>query len=189
MTASTNPWRKSRVARRPGRCLIALFLCASAAAQQSVTDNFVIGTAQNREVIVLPAATASTQLATASGPILAQSSETGSTRIHTVTFEGETFRASTPMQGPTSRIVFDPAQRKFVALLPSIRVELDDFSRLDSIADSLGAVTATPFESLGFAVIELPESLHPVEAIELLGVLPGVSEASLRLRGPQIRLW
>ena len=169
--------------------LIALFLCASTAAQESVTDNFVIGIAQNREVVVLPSAAASTQLTTASGPILAQSFETNSTRIHTVTFEGETFRASTPMEGPTSRIVFDPAQRKFVALLPSIRVELDDFSGLDSIANSLGAVRATPFESLGFAFIDLPEALHPVEAIEILGSLPDVGEATLRLRGPQIHWW
>ena len=170
-------------------CLVALFLCASTAAQESVTDNFVVGTAQNREVVVLPSAAATAQLATASGPMLAQSFETDSARIHTVTFEGETFRASTPMEGPASRIVFDPAQRKFVALLPSIRVELDDFSGLDSIADSLGAVRATPFESLGFAFIDLPEALHPVEAIEMLGRLPEVGEASLRLRGPQIYLW
>ena len=170
-------------------CLIALFLCASTTAQESVTNSFVIGTVQNREVVVLPSATASTRLTTASGPILAQSIETNSTRIHTVTFEGETFRASTPMEGPTSRIVFDPAQRKFVALLPSIRVELDDFSRLDSIADSLGAVRATPFEILGFAFIDLPEALHPVEAIEILGSLPDVGEATLRLRGPRIHWW
>lgn len=172
---------------RHGRCLIALFLCGSATAQEAVTDNFVLGNTGNREVVVLPAADASTQLAAASGPISAQSFETSSARIHSVSFEGETFRASTPLEGPMSRIVFDPAQRRFVPLLPSIRVELDDFSRLDSVADRLGAVEATPFESLGFAIIELPEALHPVEAIEMLSSLPEVGEASLRLRGPQVR--
>lgn len=170
-------------------CLIVPFLFGSAAAQQSVTDNFIIEQARNREVVVLPSTTAATQLTTESGPMFAQSIETGTARIHTVSFEGETFRASTPMEGPAARIVFDPEQRKFVALLPSVRVELEDFSTLNAVADSLGAVNATPFESLGFAVIELPESLHPVEAIEMLGGLAGVSEASLRLRGPQIRLW
>ena len=170
-------------------CLAALVLCGSAVAQESITNNFVIGTTQNREVVVLPTAAASTQLATASGPMFAQSLETSSARIHSVSFEGETFRASTPLVGPTSRIVFDPDQRRFVALLPSIRVELNDFSQLSSIADNLGAIDATPFESLGFAVIELPEALHPLEAIEMLGSLPEVGEASLRLRGPRIRLW
>ena len=173
---------------RHGRCLIALLLCGSATAQEAVTDNFVLGTTGNREVVVLPAANAATQLAAVSGTLSAQSFETSTQRIHSVTFEGETFRASTPLEGPMSRIVFDPAQRRFVPLLPSIRVELDDFSRLDSVADSLGAVDATPFESLGFAIIELPEALHPVEAIEMLSGSPDVGEASLRLRGPQIRL-
>ena len=180
--------RTSPLSRHQWR-LIALFLCGSATAQESITDDFVIGTAQNREVVVLPAANASTQLATASGPMFAQSFETSSARIHSVSFEGETFRASTPLDGPLSRLVFDPGQRRFVALLPSVRVELSDFSQLISIADSLGAINATPFESLGFAFIELPEALHPVEAIEMLGGRPEVGEATLRLRGPRIRWW
>ena len=167
--------------------LFALLLCGPAAAQQSITESHVIGTALNREVVVLPTAAASSQLTIASRPMFAQSFETSSARIHTVSFEGETFQAFTPLQGPTSRIVFDPAQRKFVALLPSIRVELDDFSRLDSVANSLGAIDAASFERLGFAIIELPRALHPVEAIEMLGRLPEVSAASLRLRGPRIR--
>ncbi len=170
-------------------CLAALLLCGSAAAQDSIANNFIIGTAQNREVIVPLAANASAQLTTSAGPMFAQSAETGSVRMHTVSFGGETFRASTPLEGPASRIAFDPAQRRFVALLPSIRVEMNDFSRLDAIVDNLGATGATPFESLGFAVIELPEALHPAEAIEMLGSLPEAGEASLRLRGPRIRLW
>lgn len=170
-------------------CLIALFLCGPAAAQEAITDNFVIGATQNREVVVLPSAAASTQLGTASGTLFARSVETSSARIHTVSFEGETFRASTPLEGPASRIVFDPAQRRFAALLPSIRVELDDYSRLNAIAESLGAIDARAFERLGFAVIVLPETLHPAEAIESLSSLEEGAEASLRLRGPRIRWW
>lgn len=172
---------------RHRRCLMALLLCGSATAQEAVTDNFVLGTTGNREVVVLPATDTATQLATASGTLSAQSFETGTQRIHSVTFEGETFRASTPLEGPMSRIVFDPAQRRFVPLLPSIRVELDDFSRLDSVVSSLGAIDATPFESLGFAIIELPEALHPVEAIEMLSGSPEVGEASIRLLGSPLR--
>lgn len=166
-----------------------MFLCGLAAAQETITDNVVIGATVNREVVVLPVAAALTQIGTASGPMFTRSVETSSARIHTVSFEGETFRASTPLEGPASRIVFDPAQRKFAALLPSIRVELDDYSRLDVIAESLGAVDARAFERLGFAVIVLPETLHPVEAINSLTALEEGAEASLRLRGPRIRWW
>ena len=170
-------------------CLIGLILCGSAAAQVIITDNFAIGATLNREVIVLPSTAASAQIGAASGPMFARSVETSSARIHTVSFEGEAFRASTPLEGPASRIVFDPAQRRFAALLPSIRVELDDYSRLDAIAESLGAVDARAFERLGFAVIVLPEALHPAEAIERLAALEEGAEASLRLRGPRIRWW
>lgn len=146
-----------------------------------------MGISQGREVIVLPSATASMQMESEFGPILGQSYETNTGRVHVVSFEGETFQASTPMEGPSSRIVFDPAQRKFVALLPSIRIEIEGESSLESIVNLLGATGATPFENLGFAVIELPETLHPVEAIQLLAGLPEAPTATLRIRGPQIQ--
>lgn len=174
---------------------------SAAHAQAFVAERFTIERAQGRDVVAAASATAAGTAPTAAtatavvrmesefGPILAQAFETETTRIHTVSFDGETFRAATPKEGPASHIVFDPAQRKFVALLPSIRVELDDLARLDSIARSLGASEATGFESLGFAIIEFPRTRHPVEAVESLRALPGVVDASLRLQGPRIYLW
>ena len=164
-----------------------LLLGAGTAAQDFATDEFVIGTAQGREVVVVPTGTASMRTESEFGPIFARSFETTSGRVHVVSFQGETFRAATPMEGPMSRIVFDPAQRKFVALLPSIRVELDSESSLDIIVEILGAIEATRFDNLGFAIIDLPDTLHPAMAIDMLASLPEQPRASLRLRGPQIQ--
>lgn len=145
--------------------------------------------AEDGNVLVLPAATATASLRLPSefGPISAQSFETSVQRVHVVTVDGEIYRAATPLEGPASRIVFDPAQRRFAGLLPSIRVELDGAADLDAIAASLGALRVTPFERLGFAIVELPETLHPAQAIERLAALDDPPAASLRMQGPPIR--
>lgn len=164
-----------------------LLFGAGATAQEFARDEFMIGTAQGREVVVVPTGTASMRTESEFGPISARSFEANSRRVHVVSFDGETFRAATPKEGPMSRIVFDPTQRKFVALLPSIRVELDGESSLDFIVEILGAIEATRFDNLGFAIIDLPDTLHPAMAIGMLASLPGQPRASLRLRGPQIQ--
>ncbi len=166
--------------------LFAVLLGASAAAQEFTPDQPAVFVAQGHDVVVMPSATASMRMESEFGPIQGRSFVSGSGRVHVVTFEGETFRASTPMEGPNSRIVFDPSQRKFAQLLPSIRLELEDYASLESIASLIGATNATAFESLGFAIIELPETLHPVEAIQMLGSHPEQPQATLRIRGPQI---
>ena len=118
--------------------------------------------------------------------LTAQSFETGSRRIHVVSLDGDSYRAATPLDGPRSRVVFDPARRAFAPLLPSIRVELDGDVRLDAVEAALAAVRMTVFESLGFAVVDLPADLHPAEAVQRVRALPGQPEAAVRLRRPGI---
>ena len=167
-------------------CLSALVLNVPAIAQQSTTDNFSITTTYDREVLVLPSHETSTQMQLELGSINGRSFETNLQRVHIVVFDGKTFRASTPLAGPSSRIVFDPSRRTFVQLLPSIRVELEDDIHLDSIARAVGAEKMTFFETLGFAIIDLPETLHPTEAIARLAAHPEQPKATIRLRGPGI---
>ena len=140
-----------------------------------------------REVIVLSARAASQAAAqTDTAGFAAQSRETATQRIHVVTFQGETFTAATPLDGPWSRIVFDPARRSFVPLLPSIRVELRDGVRIEAVAAEVGATGITVFESLGFAFVDLPEALHPADAVARVSSVLGQPGASVRLRGPRI---
>lgn len=116
----------------------------------------------------------------------ARSYETGSRRIHVVTYEGKTYRAATPLEGPFSRAVFDPARRRFWSLLPSIRVELGEDAQPEAWADAIGAVGVTVFERLGFAIFHLPADLHPAQAVARVGDLPGEPVAEVRLRAPRI---
>ena len=164
-----------------------LVLGMSAEAQESITDEFRIMITDGREVVVLPSAATSTRMQLELGPISGRSYETTSQRVHIISFDGEVFRASTPLEGKSSRIVFVPSQRKFAQLLPSIRVELEDYAELDSISKAIGAEKATFFEKLGFSIIDLPDAIHPVEAIEQLEKLPEQPKASIRVRGPRVK--
>ena len=196
-SAGTSNWRARRTSLTtvPGswifrllRCWLAFLLpCLPAAAQELIAGEYRIAATADRELVVLPSTATSIQTQLGLGPIDGRSYETLSQRIHVVSFDGEIFRAATPLEGASSRIVFDPKRRKFVQLLPSIRVELEDYAALDSIAEAIGAESATAFEQLGFAIIDLPETIHPVDAIAELEALPERPKASIRIRGPRVR--
>ena len=150
-------------------------------------DGLRIVQAEGRNLVALPSYAGSADvLKTASAGFAAQSFEAAERRIHVVTYEGETFRAATPLEGPRSWIAFDPDRRAFASLLPSIRVELDAGLELDAVATEVGATGVTVFESLGFAIFDLPEDLHPADAVARAQALPGQADAAVRLRGPRI---
>jgi len=163
-------------------------LMSAPVAAQTLTDGAAhIAAAGGREVIVLytPSASQAAAPLEVSG-FAAQFHETATQRIHVVSYQGETFRAATPLAGSGSRIVFDPVRRTFVPLLQSIRVELSGGVPVDAIATEVGATGITVFESLGFAVVELPEDLHPADAVARVTGAFGAGVASVRLRGPRI---
>ena len=171
---------------------MALAAALSAAAQQPAdrpfaADGLRIVEAEGRNLVVLPSYAGSADaLESPSGEFAAQSFEAASRRIHVVTFEGDTFRAATPLDGSRSWIAFDPSRRAFASLLPSIRIELGAGLELDAVAAQVGATGVTVFESLGFAIFDLPEDLHPADAVARVQALPGQPDAAVRLRGPRI---
>ena len=139
--------------------------------------------AEGRQLAVLHPAPKS---AKRSAAINASAFESGAQRIHVVQVGGQTYRAATPLDGPRSRILFDPARRAFASLLPSIRLELAGGADAEAVGEALGATRVTVFERLGFAVIDLPHDLHPADAVDQARALPGRPEASVRLRSPPI---
>ena len=163
-------------------------LMSAPVAAQTLTDGAVsIAAAGGREVIVLSPGSASQAVAPLEvAGFAAQSHETATQRIHVVSFQGERFTATTPLAGAGSRIVFDPVRRTFVPLLQSIRVELGGGVPIDAIAAEVGAPGITVFESLGFAIVELPEDLHPADAVARVSSAFGGGVASVRLRGPRM---
>lgn len=168
-------------------------LAAIAMAQDLSNRDFAAGvprtqTVEGREIILLSSgagrpANAASQV----GAFAVHSHETASRRIHVVSFEGKTYRASTPLDGPWSLVVFDPSRRSFAPLLPSIRVELNDGVDLNAVTEALDAVEVTVLKSLGFAIVALPDGLHPADAVERVQNLNGRPHAAMRLRPPRIQ--
>ncbi len=150
-------------------------------------DGAWIAVGGHRQVLLLAPDTVTTDTWADALPVRTQTFATATHRVHLVEFEGETFGALTPLDGPGSKIVFDPARRTFARLLPSVRVETSDAAQLDRIVTALGATGATFFESLGFAIVRLPPALHPLEAVARLNALPGQPAASVRLPPPPVK--
>ena len=163
----------------------------NAAESELAGDRLRIVAAEGRELVALPPYSGGPDVAQALpvsvGGLVVQSYEMASRRMHVVIFEGETFRASTPMDGSRSWLAFDPARRAFAALSPSLRIELNEGVDLDAVADAVGATGIAVFDSLGFAVVGLPEGLHPADAESLVRNLSGSPDAAVRLRAPQIQ--
>lgn len=188
-TASSEPTARHAF---PLAVFVALAAALPAQAQEPAdrpfpADVLPMVEAEGRDLVVLPSRGGPADtLETVSGRFAAQSFEADSRRIHLVTFEGDTFKAATPLDGPRSWIAFDPERRAFASLLPSIRVELEPGMQLDAIAAEVDATGVTVFESLGFAIVDLPQDLHPADAAARVRGLPGQPDAVVRLRGPRI---
>ena len=138
---------------------MALAAVLPAQAQESVDRPFPADAlprveAEGRTLVVPPSRGPADTLEAASGGFAAQSFEAGARRVHLVTFEGDTFKAATPIDGPRSWITFDPERRVF--------------------------------ESVGFAIVDLPKDLHPADAVARVRRLPGEPDAAVRVRGPRI---
>ena len=170
--------------------MVQFALASEEAGRVTTADGLVV--ADGRELIVLHPRGSEASPRRPSTPatelpgFAAQSHEVGRQRIHVVELDGETHRAVTPINGPRSRIVFDPARRTFASLLPSIRVELDGVVNADAVSVELDATRVTVFESLGFAIMELPDDVHPVDAVRRVRNLSGGPTATVRLRAHQI---
>ena len=121
-----------------------------------------------------------------SSTMLLETFESESSRRYVVTLEGKTYRASTPLHGTRSRIAFDPLRKRFIGLLPSIRVDLNENVDVEVLAETVDALRVTTFRELGFHIIELPEDVHPVDAIKAIQRLDSKPKATVRTRGMKL---
>lgn len=141
----------------------------------------------HRQVLLMSPDMNATDSPVGAGPIRTRTLETATHRVHVVEFDGETFAALAPPGDPATKIVFDPARRTFARLLPSIRVETSDAAQLDRLVTALGATRATFFESLGFAIVQLPPTLDPLDAAARVNALQGRPVATVRLPAPPVK--
>ena len=165
-------------------CLPVVFVCLSGTPAQadwsSRADSIIVET-RDQVVLAVPATGTRFSGVTPWGHIALEVEQSESSRTHRVTMAGREFELETPADAPESHLAFDPRRRAFTTLLPSLRVELTGQTDLAPLADALGATGVTRFEPLGFAFIDLPEGLHPIEALEIIENLQSGYSATVRL--------
>ena len=108
----------------------------------------------------------------------------GDFRVYRAVFRGETHVAHVALEGPAQHMAFDPAQARFRQVLPSLLVELDDYSRLNDVVEAIGGVSGKSYEQLGFAIVRLPETANPGEAAQALQGHAGVTAVQVQLDRP-----
>ena len=168
----------------PGRwaaCILGLAFAGLAQADWSVND--VPQWAQTREwpVLALPAQPARFDEATEYGRVQLEIDESATHRIYDVTLDGRRYELVLPINAPPRYLAFDPRHRAFTVLLPSIRVALDADTDLAPLAEAVRATRISAFEPLGFAFIDLPKELHPLDAVAIIEGLEREYSATVRL--------
>ena len=108
----------------------------------------------------------------------------GDFRVFRAVHRGETHVAHVPLDGPPQHLAFDPAQARFRQVSSSLLVELNDYSLLPDVVETVGGVSAKSYEQLGFAIVQLPEADNPAEAAATLQRHSAVSDVQVQLESP-----
>ena len=96
--------------------------------------------------------------------------------------QGRTARAHAHLAGPPVHFAFDPRAFEFRRLASLVRVEMEGYGALDTLAQALGAVSAKAYPELGFALIRLRREADPAQAAQRLAALPNVRNASVQFK-------
>ena len=97
-----------------------------------------------------------------------------------------THTAHVAIDDESTHLAFDTSQERFRRMLPSLRVELRDYTAINEIVERVGGSGAKVYEDLGFAIVRLADTTNPARAAELLESQPGVLSTRLQLEGPLI---
>ena len=105
-------------------------------------------------------------------------------RVYRATYKGQAHELFVARDGRPKWLAFDPGKERFRHVLPSLRVELRDYDRLDEVVEAAGGIAGQAYESLDFAIVRLPPDMNPAEAASSIRALAGVKQASIQFRGP-----
>ena len=105
-------------------------------------------------------------------------------RVYRVFHKGVTRALHVPLDAELRYAAFDPDRDRFEMLSPGLRVELENYDLLDQIVAAAGGTRGKAYPALGFAIVQLPPHVNPVEAAATIEPLPGVIDVRLMIEGP-----
>ena len=159
------------------------FLSPSAQERVAAQTRLLSVASDAGRVIVMPGGLAAMRGAMVEGVNVSIGVE-GDFRVYRAVFRGETHVAHVALEGPPRHMAFDPAQARFREVMSSLLVELDDYSRLDEVVESVGGISGKSYEQLGFAIVQLPGTANPGEAAQALQGHAAVNNVQVQLSRP-----
>ena len=98
-------------------------------------------------------------------------------RTFRVTIDQSSYTAYANLHTDEKHFVFDPIQRRFRMLTPSVIVELHDGSTLEDVLIDHDVPWGRFYPAVGFAAIRLTSGENPIEVVEQLRLDPRVVDA------------
>ena len=89
-------------------------------------------------------------------------------RTFRATVGGRSITTHVQASAPPTYVAFDLANRRFRKLAHTVRVELDGDEPIDGLVRQVGGVSGKAYPPLGFALITLPRSADPADAVNRL---------------------
>lgn len=171
--------------------ILRIFICGcllggalNLSAQSAPTPNVLPAPTLEGSVLVMPFDTSVLGDVMASDGTRISIEIEGDYRVYRALHGGKEHRAHVAIEGPQRRLAFDPKQERFRDVLPSLRVELGNYDQFEAIVAAAGGTGGKVYEALGFAIVRLPPTENPAEVASKIGLLPGVTSATIQLQGP-----
>ncbi len=102
--------------------------------------------------------------------------------VYRVRHEGRTHTAYNPVSGTRRWLAFEPEQRRFKEVAPSILVRMTSLEELDALIDRTGALDGKAYPAFGWALLRFGPTKNPADAAARLTSDASVRSARLLLR-------
>ncbi len=165
--------------------LMYVALLALSAHAQSVWQSSVVPVqTMQGKVLVLPASTVLPEQVAGSAGTRVSIAVEGDYRVYRARHKGKDHHVHVALDGPAPYLAFDVEEGRFRNILPSLRVEMNDYADFDAVVQQAGGNGGKVYEALGFALIQLPDDINPAEVAAELSTMPSVTRANIQLQGP-----
>ncbi len=165
-------------------CLCALCSAFNLGAQTPPTPDILTAQTLEGNVLVMPFDISSTGEVLASDGTRISIGVEGDYRVYRVLHRGREHHIHVALQGPPRRLAFDPKEERFRDVLPSLRVEMNNYDQLGEVVEAAGAIGGKAYEALGFAIVRLGPNENPAEVASKMTALSSVKSARIQLQGP-----
>lgn len=83
------------------------------------------------------------------------------------------------------RFVYNEDKKRFERLTHSVRIVMNDYKKLEDLVKETEARSGKAFPELGFAIVNLPKEIHPLEFSKKVETREDVKSATIEVETPR----